>query len=81
MVEFLVPGARWLVKDRLPHAHEVVTITVVVPGKHNIDKGPTATPPDDDVVFRFAAGRESRCGVTAFLRTYVLEREVLANAG
>lgn len=81
MSDRLVPGSRWLVRHRLPLAREVVTVEAVVPGKHNIDKGPTARPPDDDVQFVFAAnGRRSRCGLFAFLRTYVSEAEVLRRA-
>lgn len=76
----LVAGARWFVRDGLPLSRRVVVIEAVVSGKHNIDKGPTAAPPDDEVVFRFADGRQSRCGLTAFRRTYVSEREVLADA-
>lgn len=75
-------GERWLVKHRLPDAHEVVTVEAVTPGKYNIDKGATAPYPDDDVQFVFAySGRRSRCGMTAFLRTYVHEAEVLDRAG
>lgn len=49
----------------------LVRVLSVKPGKHNIDKGPTHAPPDDDVAFVFGDGCESVCGTGAFFSNYV----------
>lgn len=79
----MIPVAStWAVRDRLDRETcrragvepevVLVTVTKVQAGKHNIDKGPTATPPDDEVHFYFNdSGRTSVCGEGAFLRSYV----------
>lgn len=50
-----------------------ITVTKITDGKHHFDKGPTHLPADPLVHFTLddLDGRESRCGTTAFRRTYV----------
>lgn len=68
-------ASRWETRDGVDGLapRRRVTVVKVVAGKHNIDKGPTYPPPDDDVHFTLddLDGEATVCGVTAFRRTYV----------